>query len=126
MRISDWSSDVCSSDLLFGDLQRLRVAGGLHAVLAVHDQGRGAAQAAGDGEVARALHQRIDFRAGHRRLEPVRIDAFAADEGGQFIGAGVADRYRLRVVDGVEQRSEEQTSELQSLMRLSYAFSCLQ
>src|SRR3546814_20811894 len=56
------ASGALHRDQLFGDLQRLLVAGGLDAVLAVHDQGWGAAQAAGNGEVARALHHRIHFR----------------------------------------------------------------
>src|SRR3546814_7824484 len=50
-------------------------------------------------------------------------------------GAGVADDFGLarayahlrtmRLVDGPDERSEEHTSELQSLMRISYAVFCL-
>src|SRR3546814_5678977 len=39
--------------------------------------------------------------------------------------AAVAAQHRRRGIDMVEQRSEEHTSELQSLMRISYAVFCL-
>src|SRR3546814_14749779 len=37
MRISDWSSDVCSSDLLLGIDDESRIAGELHALAAIVD-----------------------------------------------------------------------------------------
>src|SRR3546814_7040142 len=90
MRISDWSSDVCSSDLTCarrriwrrGDLCRRTFAGG----------------------EARLLYQ---FHPGERRR---RLRA---------------QPDRRAVVQGVPVRSEEHTSELQSLMRISYAVFCL-
>src|SRR3546814_1043765 len=92
MRISDWSSDVCSSDL----------NGGVRALL---DRGR---QQGLDGSAARrarlcgqALHE--GGQLGHRRQQY----------------AGVLHPGRDQV------RSEEHTSELQSLMRNSYAVFCL-
>src|SRR3546814_6432892 len=42
-------------------------------------------------------------------------------EPGQWVGAGQT----LAIIDRTVQRSEEHTSELQSLMRLSYAVFCL-
>src|SRR3546814_5170068 len=102
MRISDWSSDVCSSDLL--------VASNVRELLRPHQQGldpgapcrcrrRGAHGAArndeevGDLELLReAVRRRSDRRAGS---------------------------------PGRSNRSEEHTSELQSLMRISYAVFCL-
>src|SRR3546814_3811692 len=81
MRISDWSSDVCSSDLT-GVLRRQRPMTEPHA--------------------ARVAIERYHL-------------AFHAD--------GVADPRRVWK-HGVL-RSEEHTSELQSLMRISYAVFCL-
>src|SRR3546814_9468734 len=93
MRISDWRSDVCSSDLLH-----------LHLL----------AERVGD----------VD----------VETDELAV--GGDFterrIGALDADAHRLPLLgvglggaQGSPDRSEEHTSELQSLMRISYAVFCL-
>src|SRR3546814_9688926 len=100
MRISDWSSDVCSSDLVLG-----------HIDAANHHAKRTAGTRAGrplfrfrDPLVHRTL-ARLSCR--HRRgctrlfLRAVRS---------------------LAVAGG---RSEEHTSELQSLMRISYAVFCL-
>src|SRR3546814_3232180 len=88
MRISDWSSDVCSSDLL--DQRRLLVGA------ADLDQQRDLAVAVVIvGEIGEFLAL-DDTEAGHA----VR---------GHFVGF----------------RSEEHTSELQSLMRISYAVFCL-
>src|SRR3546814_8858482 len=104
MRISDWSSDVCSSDLLAA-LQRQ------------------ALQAVGRGQQLRAatdLREQlrslvVGVRSGDQRLRGL-------DVGFQRIGA------RLPVEPGQHRglvRSEEHTSELQSLMRSSYAVFCL-
>src|SRR3546814_7623035 len=91
MRISDWSSDVCSSDLV---LQRL-----------VGDR--------------LGLGEQVLVLVGQRLI---RLDA---DDGRAVVGA-------RRQVGGVPVgdlvdlvRSEEHTSELQSLMRISYAVFCL-
>src|SRR3546814_4660885 len=88
MRISDWSSDVCSSDLDHDRLdQHLRAAG-----VELADQ-----------FAKLALHIGVGG-------DDDRIGAFVAGDDG-----GAAGR----------DRSEEHTSELQSLMRISYAVFCL-
>src|SRR3546814_1566042 len=104
MRISDWSSDVCSSDLTSLDTNGKRgsppqlfhrgdeLADGLDLGLLVH--------ADDDVECVFDLGDEIH----HRQAVPFEV----AGEGG-----------------GVGQRSEEHTSELQSLMRISYAVFCL-
>src|SRR3546814_6350728 len=111
MRISDWSSDVCSSDLLVGvaaiDLaqrdhaQRRLAAGGEQVLHVAHlHAGRVCAQQASIAEVEGVVHRaRRVVRREVQRLEvvPVVLDL----------------------------RSEEHTSELQSLMRISYAVFCL-
>src|SRR3546814_6808330 len=107
MRISDWSSDVCSSDLdIVGQCE-----------IVVHDQ-----------------------YIGHRRDQRHRLEALDRIERQLFVQPGIDG------IDGhsthdqciavwlgsggdaganVAARSEEHTSELQSLMRISYAVFCL-
>src|SRR3546814_9564999 len=103
MRISDWSSDVCSSDLL----RRQRPAADGRARpesrrCRVRDQ-RGA-------EIQGPPDQH------HRQRGIFRRQAAQAD-GDQ--GSAPAD-------DPEFERSDEHTSELQPLMRISYAVLCLQ
>src|SRR3546814_3185153 len=92
MRISDWSSDVCSSDL--GEHQ--------FAVAAMGDGGR-----------IRFVGVDVHFQF-ELRIDP---DHDIAKHGGAMV------RIDLHVDPIV--RSEEHTSELQSLMRISYAVFCL-
>src|SRR3546814_6596281 len=92
MRISDWSSDVCSSDLPAQCEQQ-------HApppemVGEIAEDGRG--------EKGRDRHDEADPRADLDRVRQVEF----------------ADLHH-------QLRSEEHTSELQSLMRISYAVFCL-
>src|SRR3546814_8707175 len=101
MRISDWSSDVCSSDLAEHDADDAAAGRDHHRFgekLQAHLARAGAHR-----------HAQADFAdaLGHRHQHDVH-DADAAD---QQRNAG----------HGAEQRSEEHTSELQSLMRISYA-----
>src|SRR3546814_970170 len=71
MRISDWSSDVCSSDL-FGDHEFLWPIDGIgrdhHAVLQVERRERLAIDVAADDQLIKALRQ-----ANHLQLEIVLI-----------------------------------------------------
>src|SRR3546814_5141025 len=113
MRISDWSSDVCSSDLDY----RL----GLHDDLAaavgnVVDQiGWNAVAAISENRKAACQLQRRDAAGAQRQGQHGRL-AFAVEaEAGDEV---------LNVL-GPHGRSEEHTSELQSLMRISYAVFCL-
>src|SRR3546814_2660840 len=100
MRISDWSSDVCSSDLE-GVVHQPRA--GLVAALGQAAE----AQAAGAVD-----HQRAGQLAGVRLA-------------GQ-VGFGIAQHVAEKGADVITRsRSEEHTSELQSLMRISYAVFCL-
>src|SRR3546814_3569623 len=109
MRISDWSSDVCSSDLAasrscrYSLLEALQVAG-LLAVLARGGGARG-------GRTDRT--QRRVFRAAE------------IESKGAALPVGAALRQVLQVGRLAGDRSEEHTSELQSLMRISYAVFCL-
>src|SRR3546814_7678552 len=132
MRISDWSSDVCSSDLR--DHQgrawaRLRAppsvrAGCLRRSCSLQPSSE--LQSA----FTRGFRQRLDaaveqkaaaieHHLGDARLLGSRSDALA----------DARRRVDIRTRLGARaffERSEEHTSELQSLMRTSYAVSCLQ
>src|SRR3546814_7629606 len=110
MRISDWSSGVCSSDLP----DRIGVFGAvpMHQLELVAE--------GGSTFMCQGQHRRIDpphdiAHAAIGRHSPLPF----ADDGGETAMDG-HDRWRR-----FEQRSEEHTSELQSLMRISYAVFCL-
>src|SRR3546814_7316140 len=130
MRISDWSSDVCSSDLA------RRAAATRYAVVpwigfpgalatAYRRMGLPACR-----EVTDAREGSTGGRA-DQQLQLVRhaVPLFRVGQGGLL----AVDHRPLRREFGVEReevllaarRSEEHTSELQSLMRISYAVFCL-
>src|SRR3546814_10497041 len=104
MRISDWSSDVCSSDL---ERRNLRLA--CRSLF-----GDAAAEQGSDG----AGGQRAP---GKGRKERGR---FIAGRHG-FVRRPGRSRRRDDPPVSHSPRSEEHTSELQSLMRISYAVFCL-
>src|SRR3546814_5876286 len=99
MRISDWSSDVCSSDLI------------AEARVVIHrldDAASGLAAPDGSGIAATlksldSAAQEIEQLAGQLRRTP---------------------RKEALPMKTISARSEEHTSELQSLMRTSYAVFC--
>src|SRR3546814_2245412 len=144
MRISDWSSDVCSSDLALSVTMPLREAPWVGAVarnwfcnllpegavrqaiverLRIAPDDDFALLAAIGGECAGAVSLRVPGVApdtaddGETDLETLL--ALQGDDGGEgsWALAGMPMRPSLR--------SEEHTSELQSLMRISYAVFCL-
>src|SRR3546814_7961473 len=110
MRISDWSSDVCSSDL-----SNDRYTARPHvdqSALAAFRHGSAAARHRHPLQGRRAHRRRgiFDLRGlDPRRRGQVEGPVRPADDD-QAVGPG---------------RSEEHTSELQSLMRISYAVFCL-
>src|SRR3546814_8576118 len=99
MRISDWSSDVCSSDLIVVTAQK-RSESLQKVPLAIT-----------------AITSSELERSGIRDLQGVAATVPGLNLGEQL---GVA-KISLRGIG----RSEEHTSELQSLMRISYAVFCL-
>src|SRR3546814_4380149 len=111
MRISDWSSDVCSSDLVLmrgliraGRMVRLRVT--------ISDQPGTLARVAREigetgGNIVEIYHQRMFHDV------PVKLAELDA----------VVETRDIQHVREI--RSEEHTSELQSLMRISNAVFCL-
>src|SRR3546814_4450492 len=117
MRISDWSSDVCSSDLIVADAQKL---------LGTFD----------DLDLASRI-ERGDFEAAAGVVNPAELlHGLAA----RFRENGAAAQLDMAANDGLPPlgmdrlqaermfqhlRSEEHTSELQALIRNSYACFCL-
>src|SRR3546814_7290714 len=110
MRISDWSSDVCSSDL----------SSGCSRIGTISE---------------RELEARRQWNArrhlGHRLVRrEIGLGARVVDRrGDQIFEHLLFGRLHQRIVDldadDPALRSEEHTSELQSLMRISYAVFCL-
>src|SRR3546814_4489721 len=126
MRIRYWSSDVCSSDLqaFVAPLRRLPA---------------GFAQypAADADDVAGSLGVADEVVGPHFAQLPVlpADQGLGGDDAAALeVDLGLVDQVELVVVGGPAQvgldaepvlRSEEHTSELQSLMRISYAVFCL-
>src|SRR3546814_9364312 len=106
MRISDWSSDVCSSDL---GTQALLVPG----LVALEDLDEVAVE-------DRRLH-RVE-RGKHPCDRACPGIGIVRQQAGMTLGDMEHDRPRI---EQGEIRSEEHKSELQTLMRISYAICCL-
>src|SRR3546814_6284080 len=103
MRISDWSSDVCSSDLaaILVDLGAMFLAAIMEKTLEPFNR-----------------LEADDVIVQHRGDEPLVMR-----ERNEQAGRRPGDMQEQ--ADAVPHRSEEHTSELQSLMRISYAVFCL-
>src|SRR3546814_3443959 len=116
MRISDWSSDVCSSDLIPG--VQLLNTGNTGNSLNIRGIGSGSENPAFEQSVATFVDDTYIGR-------------------GKMLSSTFMDLERIEVLKGPQTtyfgnnaisgalRSEEHTSELQSLMRISYAVFCL-
>src|SRR3546814_964666 len=114
MRMSDWSSDVCSSDLFARALDFISstsAAGGKVLFVGTKRQAQGLIA-----DAARASGQHF---VNHRWLGGMLTNW-------KTISGSIK---RLKTLEeqlsGDTSRSEEHTSELQSLMRISYAVFCL-
>src|SRR3546814_4356677 len=102
MRISDWSSDVCSSDLLdTASARGWNLCGKPERFVEI---------------------DRVD------QIKPRKLFLGFRKRAVGNLGAAIAHAHRGGGVYGLQRlrgRSEEHTSELQSLMRISYAVFCL-
>src|SRR3546814_5782129 len=127
MRISDWSSDVCSSDLPGGQRAFHQRAGGIDDVGAENGKARLGDTLAGhrraEVELVVSEHHDVEFRL----VEQVDHVGALIEAGQQRGRDGVAAVGEDGMLGGraLAVRSEEHTSELQSLMRISYAVFCL-
>src|SRR3546814_6446427 len=111
MRISDWSSDVCSSDLIIDAALR-------HGRDDKSEASNLFAKWLRGGDNALSSEDWEKYRASIQNT----MSTTTGSEGGYTVATDVADR----VLDALKAyRSEEHTSELQSLMRTSYAVFCL-
>src|SRR3546814_8805763 len=121
MRISDWSSDVCSSDLgvycstfdCAPGAYGAPVTGDISDIFKLGDAGQPSGNT--NNWVEPNLDAATDFIDLYSQ-EPV------LDQGGQ---RSVAEKSSGGWFQADFERSEEHTSELQSLMRISYADICL-
>src|SRR3546814_3130748 len=104
MRISDWSSDVCSSDLLAVGHIKLCPAIGFDQIVGGRYK----------------LHILCVLNLGPHRYGEIGRSLLHGT-----MGRPITPRILSRELKELEHRSEEHTSELQSLMRISYAVFCL-
>src|SRR3546814_6313251 len=117
MRISDWSSDVCSSDLI---TQRLSLYHRpYHDTLTAELDRLKAAH----GKVV--LYDAHSIRSHVPRLFDGELPQFNIGTNGGATAAPELETIVANICAASGQRSEEHTSELQSLMRISYAVFCL-
>src|SRR3546814_3980185 len=122
MRISDWISDVCSSDL---SERILFYTGVSHKIGEVHD---GAAtmdwmEQEQERGITITSAATTAFWSGMDKSMPQHRFNIIDTPG--HVDFTIEVERSLRVLDGAVFRSEEHTSELQSLMRISYAVFCL-
>src|SRR3546814_6744799 len=125
MRISDWSSDVCSSDLnvvrphdepVTWSLDRVAPTVGAHQAAKFAIAPRGVPE--------EQLYRQQWHVLGRRQGDtpPVFVEhEYLSDENLLNLQTFPRSWY----LHGIRMRSEEHTSELQSLMRISYAVFCL-
>src|SRR3546814_5991717 len=115
MRISDWSSDVCSSDLRDAARHRLK-----HRPRGVRKPGD--CKPRGDPASPAGPHRPAGALSLHKKAPPGFLPT------GRLIGLRRPPTWSPSSAGGGwggASRSEEHTSELQSLMRISYAVFCL-
>src|SRR3546814_7277797 len=131
MRISDWSSDVCSSDLsiVFDTNDAIETPVWTNGIdVASPTSAAGALPASTPGETIEVTWDGADAGAGVDTY-----DVYVSRDGGPFriwrndtkassrtYRGEIGSTYSFAVT-AVDGRSEEHTSELQSLMRFSYA-----
>src|SRR3546814_4452934 len=111
MRISDWSSDVCSSDLIGPNGAGKTTC--FNAVTGVYRPTFGDIRFLGRSLVGKKRYQ-ITKLGIARTFQNIRLFPNMTELENVLVGA-----------DARHSRSEEHTSELQSLMRISYAVFCL-
>src|SRR3546814_7575082 len=139
MRISDWSSDVCSSDLadLQGVVRALARFTGHNFVVDPRVKGQLTlvSEAPVDQDTAYAMLLSALRMQGFAVVDVDGVSRVVPEADAKLLGTPVAGPRQAGSAYGGElitrvfplkfERSEEHTSELQSLMRISYAVFCL-
>src|SRR3546814_9317819 len=130
MRISDWSSDVCSSDLT-GDAETVEAI--LEEAGKVTSKSVAPLSRAADEEGCHWADGAVTTPAGFPQAYKTYAEGGWVGVGGDpaYGGMGMPKAVSAQVEEMVNSaslsfRSEEHTSELKSLMRISYAVFCLQ
>src|SRR3546814_9196272 len=124
MRISDWSSDVCASDLLRVAFDSTQIVSELHTARL--------------GQLALASHRRVLTSGMEQTLrtfeehfetswwQTLNVFSWMLTSRSRMTCLSDTNQTMLtRLKSSSQVRSEEHTSELQSLMRISYAVFCL-
>src|SRR3546814_2666458 len=106
--MSDWSSDVCSSDLRNRPLTL-----------------DGALAHLGDGEAALLVNAQSGRAAVQIPTRGLLLDDGSVERRVRLVRPMESTPLPLAAMSETQWRSEEHTSELQSLMRISYAVLCL-
>src|SRR3546814_3226789 len=114
MRISDWSSDVCSSDLIV----EVNSAARAEQAIAQMSEWLGDCVSTPMTEIRTLAQFMADDAARAPQEEPLDIPP---NEMERIVHQMLTREYTKTL----DERSEEHTSELQSLMRISYAVFCL-
>src|SRR3546814_9646564 len=127
MRISDWSSDVCSSDL---SLRLKAESGAFRQACDPHSGAAGRSRRcvrSGKKALPRIWvvknQKKLPLRLGMRRGSLMTADRFLVFTSSAQVRRGSP---RGRPFSHDTSRSEEHTSELQSLIRISYAVFCFE
>src|SRR3546814_937647 len=115
MRISDWSSDVCSSDLPDGRVDCCPPTFGP----ALHDAERIFEELRDGADGLTLIHRRDAWMMNSWLRNLPRMQKGGRTTNPLWMSPDDA------AARGLVERSEEHTSELQSLMRISYAVFCL-
>src|SRR3546814_3632873 len=132
MRISDWSSDVCSSDLMEHKNKKPRevAARELNTDIVISPQVPPTLLVHAKDDTVDPVHY-SEVYARELRNAGVDVTLNIYETGGHAFGVSKqgtdTDRWMDDALEWLKKkgRSEEHTSELQSLMRISYAVFCL-
>src|SRR3546814_7373113 len=118
MRISDWSSDVCSSDL---SAERARLLSPSITPLLPRRSASRARSPFSTWAASRISHSSAAIKKSSHLIPGRAMGCSILPSKNEVLGdMMMAERWPR-----AERRSEEHTSELQSLMRISYAVFCL-
>src|SRR3546814_5084283 len=120
MRISDWSSDVCSSDFVCA---RLEFPHGQHPPPRLNPDFAPLRVIGWPWEGVPDDPAWREAMAAHPQARPARV--VEQDRSGYIVADGAGEGFAVESLPEWQRRSEEHTYELQALMRNSYAVFCL-